>query len=143
MNDVLKYLNLVARIWGFEVAARVGIRSHATFGPLPPSVIDENERKLQAAAAAFLAALQRETRSMPKLFDVVGFHIGRAPPDELGDLAPADHKYWKEKGWLEKGRRFYVDIPVNPIYHLIGLMAEWYMRRQIRRDLRAISGSQR
>ena len=34
-NDVLKYLNLVARIWGFDVAAQVGIRSHATLGPLP------------------------------------------------------------------------------------------------------------
>lgn len=35
-KDVLKYLTLVASIWGFDVAAKVGIRSHATFGPPPP-----------------------------------------------------------------------------------------------------------
>ena len=138
MNDVLKYLNLVARIWGFEVAARVGNRSHATFGPLPPYVIDENERKLQVAAEAFLTALQRGTRSSPKLFDVIGFHIGRAPSDELGDLAPADNKYWTDQGWLQKEKRFYVDVPVNPLYHAIGVMVEWYMRRRIRRDLQAV-----
>lgn len=138
-NDVLQYLDLVARIWGFDVAARVGIRSHATFGPLPPYVVVENEKKLQRAAEAFLVALQRGTRSKPKLFDVVGFHIGRASSDELGDLAPADHSYWTDQGWLQKGKRYYVDIPVNPIYHAIGVMVEWYLRRRIRRDLRAVS----
>lgn len=134
-NDVLKYLDLVARIWGFDVVAGVGIRSHATFGPLPPYVIQENEMKLQKAGDAFLAALQRGTRSKPKLFDVIGFHVGRAPSDEMGERAPADHNYWTDQGWLQKGRRYYVDVPVNPIYHAIGMMVEWYIRRRIRRDL--------
>jgi hypothetical protein len=101
-------------------------------------VVEENEKKLQKAAEAFLAALQRGTRSRPKLFDVIGFHVGRAPSDELGDLAPADHTYWKEKGWLEKGRRYYVDVPVNPLYHGIGVLVESYLRRKIRMELKAI-----
>jgi multimeric flavodoxin WrbA len=138
-NDVLKYLNLVASIWGFEVAARVGIRSHATFGPLPPYVTEENEKKLQKAALDFLAALSRGTRSRPGFFDVLVFHIGRAPCDELGDLAPADHRYWADKGWLDKKRWYYVDVWVNPLYHVLGVVVEWYMRRQIRRDLRAVT----
>jgi multimeric flavodoxin WrbA len=138
-NDVLKYLNLVARIWGFDIAAQVGIRSHATFGPLPPNVLKENEKKLRKAAEAFLTALKRGTRSRPKLFDVLGFHIGRAPSDELGELAPADHHYWADQGWLDKGRRYYVDGPVNPLYHAIGVMVEWFLRCKIRRDLQAVS----
>jgi hypothetical protein len=44
-NDILKYLDSVARIWGFDVAARVEIRFHATFGTLPPYVVKENEKK--------------------------------------------------------------------------------------------------
>jgi hypothetical protein len=129
----------VASIWGFDVSAKVGIRSHATFGPLPPYVLRENEDKLQKAADAFLAALIRGTRSRPSLFDVLAFHVGRAPSDELGELAPADHQYWMEQGWLEKGRRYYVDVPVNPLYHALGVLAEWFMRHQIRRDLEAVS----
>jgi multimeric flavodoxin WrbA len=138
IKDVLKYLNLVSGIWGFDVAAQVGIRSHATFGPLPPYVIAENEKKLQRAALDFLAALNRGTRSRPGLFDVLVFHIGRAPCDELGDLAPADHQYWAGQGWLDKKRGYYVDVPVNPVCHALGVLVEWYLRRQIRRDLQAV-----
>jgi len=138
-SDVLKYLDLVARIWGFDVAAQVGIWSHATFGPLPPYVIQENEKKLRKAADAFITALKRGTRSRPKLFDVLGFHIWRAPSDELGELAPADRHYWADQGWLDKGRRYYVDVPINPLYHALGGMVEWYLRRTIRRDLQAVS----
>lgn len=137
-KDVLEYLDAVARIWGFDVAARAGIASHATMGPLPPYRVRENEEKLQAAAGAFLAALRRGTRSKPGFFDVMAFHIGRAPCDELGERAPADHAYWKNQGWLDTGKRYYVDVPVNPVYHALGTLAEWYMRRQIRKDLREI-----
>ncbi|MBA7476664.1 hypothetical protein ES707_12058 [subsurface metagenome] len=81
---------------------------------------------------------KRGTRSRPGLFDVMAFHIGRAPCDELGESAPANHAYWTDQEWLRKGRRYYVDVPVNPIYHALGVMVEWYMRRQIRRDLREV-----
>ena len=137
-KDVLDYLNAVARIWGFEVVARAGIVSHAKMGPLPAYRLRENEEKLQAAAGAFLAALRRETPRKPGLFDVMAFHIGRAPCDELGDRSPADHAYWAGKGWFERGRRYFVDVPVNPVYHALGTVAEWYMRRRVRRDLREV-----
>jgi multimeric flavodoxin WrbA len=136
IKDVLKYLDLVARIWGFEVVARVGIVSSATMEPLPAYRVKENEQKLQKAAGTFLEALRRGTRSKPGLMDVIFFHVGRAPSDEMGERAPADHRYWTDQGWLEKGRRYYVDVPVNPLYHAIGSMVEWFLRRQIRKDLR-------
>ncbi len=133
-KDVLKYLDLVARIWGFDIAAKVGIVSHPQMGPLPPERAQKNERKLQAAAGVFLAALQRGTRSRPGLMDVIIFHVGRAPAGELGDRGnPADRNYWTAQGWLEDGKRYYVDVPVNPIYHALGRLVEVYMRWQIRR----------
>jgi len=135
IKEVLNYLDLVARIWGFDVAARVGILSSATMEPLPAHREQENERRLQKAAAAFLEALQRGTRSRPGLMDVIFFHVGRAPSAELGERAPADHHYWADQGWLEKGRRYYVDVPVNPLYHFLGQIVEWYLRRQIRKDM--------
>jgi len=137
-KEVLEYLDTVARIWGFEVVARAGIVSHANMGSLPAYRVRENEEKVQAAATAFLAALQRGTRSKPGLFDVMAFHMMRATFDELGERSPADHAYWTGQGWLRKGRRYFVDVPVNPVYHALGTLAEWYMRRQIRKDLREI-----
>jgi multimeric flavodoxin WrbA len=133
INEVLDYLEQVARIWGFEVAARVGIITLEGMGP--SSRVQENERKLMEAAAAFSAALRRGSRSSPGLSDVIIFHGMRAIFDELADLFPADHRYWTRKGWLDPGQRYYVDVPVNPLYHLIGVIAEWYSRRQVRNDL--------
>lgn len=49
-GDILRYLNLVARLWGCEVVARAGIRSHATFAPLPPYAENDNEKKSEKAA---------------------------------------------------------------------------------------------
>ena len=137
-KDVLKYLDMVARIWGFDIAARVGIVSHPTMGTLPAYRVKENERKLQEAAETFLEALQRGTRSKPGLMDVIIFHVGRAPSKELGERGNlADHNYWTDKGWFQEGSRYYVDVPINPFYHALGKIVEWYMRWQIRRDLQA------
>ena len=135
IKEVLDYLDTVARIWGFEVAARVGI----TTGILHEDRQRENEKRLQAAAEAFLAALQRESRSKPSFSDVIVFHGQRASFDELVTLLPADHTYWTDQGWLKKDARYFVDVPVNPLYHLLGGIVEWYLRRQTRKDLSRVT----
>ena len=64
----------MARTRGFEVTA---------------CQVWEDEEKLQAAPKAFLAALRRGRRARLRLFDVMAFHIGRAPFDEFGERDPA------------------------------------------------------
>jgi len=78
-REVLNYLYIVVRIWGFSVTARVGIISHAMMGPLPADRVQENEQKLQVVAGTFFAALQGEKCSRPGLFDVMVFHMGESP----------------------------------------------------------------
>lgn len=85
----------------------------------------------------FLPCSGGEHGQNPGLFDVMAFHIGRAPRDEPGDPAPADQACRADRGWLEKGRRYYVDVPVNPVYHALGTAVEWCQRR-VRRDLRKV-----
>jgi NAD(P)H-dependent FMN reductase len=134
IRDVLNYLDGVARIWGFDVAARVGI----IMGIPSEKRQKENERRLRAAAEAFLEALRRGSRAKPRFSDVIAFHAMRASFGELRDLSPADHTYWSDQGWLEKDRRYFVDVPVNPLYHFLGNIVEWYLRRQIRKDLHSV-----
>ena len=131
-SDVLTYLDQIARVMGFDVAAKVGILAEF----LPESRKKENERKLQAAAEEFLAALRKGSRPSPGFSDVLLFHGQRATFDELADQFPTDHAYWSDQGWLEPGCRYFVDVPVNPISHAAGTLLEWYQRRQIRKDLR-------
>lgn len=66
--------------------------------------------------------------------DLIIFNVQRVSFNELREEAPVDYEYWKNKGWLEKGRKYYVDVPVNPVYHLIARIAGWFVLRQVRRD---------
>ena len=138
-KDVLKYMDLVATVWGFEVAHRAGLVTLAE--PLPPSQAEENERKLAEAADAFLQALRRPERPSPSFNDIMLFHGQRGTFAEMGKTFPADYAYWKEKGWLEKGAKYFVEgVRVNPVYHLAGTVMEWYVRRNARKVAEEMGG---
>lgn len=132
INDVLKYLDSVVHMWGFEVAGKVGILEEF----IPGSRQHETDQKLRAAAAAFSGALMRVSPPRPGFMDVVIFHGLRATFDELAETFPADYHYWAQKGWMARNARYYVDVPVNPVYHAVGVLLEKYQRRLMRKDLR-------
>jgi multimeric flavodoxin WrbA len=132
LKEVLNYLKLVAGVWGFEVAHSVGIVT-------PPMKISEkkeqeNNKKLEKAALAFYNALQKE-RHPPGLRDVFIFHAQKASFGELGQSSPADYTYWKEKGWLSAKAKYYVEVPVNPVYNAIGWISEQTLKRKIRKGM--------
>ena len=132
LKEVLNYLKLVASIWGFEVVHSVGLVT-------PPMQISqkkeqENNQKLQKAALEFYNSFQNKRRS-PELRDVWVFRAQKASFGELGQSAPADYEYWNDKDWLSPEAKYYVDIPVNPVYNAIGRIAEKMLRGKMRKDL--------
>jgi len=134
-NDVLDYLEDVAGIWGFDVVSRAGI---VTPPVLPEQQARNNDRKLDEAAREFFRALAERRERRPGLRSVIVFHGQRATFDELGDDFPADHAYWKERGWLDPSARYYTSAPINPLYDAAGRIVEWVARRRLRRDLAAM-----
>ena len=66
--------------------------------------------------------------------DVIIFHAQRGSFDILREEAPLDHEYWKQHGWLDPGRKYFVEVPVNPLYNAIGYLAEQIIRRKIKKD---------
>jgi len=134
LKDILDYMQLVASVWGFEVTHKVGIVT-------PPMAIPKkkelaNEQKLNKAATIFYNALMRKERGSPGLKDVIIFHAQKASFGELVQESPTDHAYWKEQGWLSPQAKYYVDVPVNPLYNAIGWTAEQFLRRKIRKEMR-------
>jgi multimeric flavodoxin WrbA len=131
-KDVLKYLHLVTRVWGFEVVDQVGLVT-------PPYENPEHGRKehdkmIAAAARRFYDSIASGKRSPPGLMDVIIFNAQRVSFNELNEEAPVDHEYWKNMGWLAKGRKYFIDVPVNPVYHGIGRVAGWSVLRRVRKD---------
>lgn len=131
-EDVLKYLSSVAGLWGFEVAGKVGL---VTFEPVSPRQIEKNRKLIEKAAQKFASALKRPERKRPGLYDVFIFHAQRAAFRQLEKVSPADYHYWKEKGWLDRKTRYFVDVPVNPVYRALGRVVEWLSTRQMRKDM--------
>jgi multimeric flavodoxin WrbA len=132
LKEVLDYLKLVASIWGFEVTNSVGLVTPPM--KLPIKKEQENNRKLEKAAFEFYNALQKKRHS-PGLKDVLVFHAQKASFGIPGLTSPADYTYWNEKSWLNPKTKYYVNLPVNPIYNAIGWFLEQILRRRILKDL--------
>lgn len=131
LKGVLDYLKLVAGAWGFEVSHSVGLAT-------PPLSFrkqqeQENNQKLKEAAFKFYNSVHKKRRS-PTLKDILGFRGLRACFNEFGLSYPADYAYWKEKGWLNLEAKYYVDVPINPVYNVIGWISEQMLRRQLRKN---------
>lgn len=136
-EDVLKYLDTVARLWGFSVAGRAGL---LTAEPVPRRLAEKNNHEIARAARDFIFALQQPGEIRPGLYDVIVFHGQRGAFSQLAEISPADYQYWKERGWLDRGTRYFVDVPVNPLYHAAGVVIEWISARQVRKDLQQDPG---
>lgn len=128
-KEVLDYLKLVTGLWGFEVSSRVGI---VTPIPIPPKEEQENNRKLEKAAHEFYNSLQKKRRS-PGYRDVLVFRGMKAFFGEFEQISPADYKYWNEKGWLKPDAKYFVDMPINPIYNTVGWISEQILKRKSRK----------
>ncbi|HEY3361415.1 MAG TPA: flavodoxin family protein [Methanosarcina sp.] len=131
LKGVLDYLKLVAGAWGFEVSHSVGLST-------PPLSFrrqqeQKNNQKLKEAALKFYNSLHKKRRS-PTLKDILGFRGLRTCFNEFGLSYPADYTYWKEKGWLNPEAKYYVDVPINPVYNVIGWISEQMLRRQLRKN---------
>jgi hypothetical protein len=118
------------------------LRSHSVGLVIPARQISkrneqENDRKLEKAALVFYNSLMKKRHS-PGLKDVLAFHFQKVSFGKPGYTAPADYAYWKEKGWLDPKAKYYVDIPVNPVYNVIGWISEQMLRRKMRKDLAEI-----
>jgi len=132
LKGVLYYLKLVAGVWGFEVVHSVGLKNNPI--QISEKNQQENNQKLEKAASVFYNSFQKKRRS-PGLKDVLIFHSQRASFGDPEQSSPVDYAYWKEKGWLSPEAKYYVNVPVNPIYNAIGWIAEQVLRRNIRKEL--------
>ena len=133
-REVLGYLDTVAGVWGFEVAGKAGLIIPPG-SAIAPFRVTKNQNVLKQAAQDFSAALSRKTTKSPGLMKVIIFHAQRAAFSQMEKESPCDYQYWKNQDWLSPNARYYVDVPVNPLYGTIGRIFEWIQVRNIRKDL--------
>ena len=58
-------------------------------------------------------------------------------------VSPADYQYWKSRGWLSPDAKWFMDVPLNPLYRAIGKIAEMHAQRSFRKYVGRETGNSR
>jgi NAD(P)H-dependent FMN reductase len=117
---------------GFHIAYRLGLRTPPFLVPL--SWRDKTEKEIDVAARAFHEAMMRG-RPSPRLPHLMHFRIMRAIVPLLRDAFPADYAHYKAMGWLDPGRRYFVETKVNPFKRMIAGSLGWVTKRQLKKGV--------
>lgn len=115
---------------GFTIVSKLGLMT-------PPfsrgsKTEKKNLTKINSCADRLFFAIQAKKSIQPSFAGILQFASFRAlylANSKHGErYFPADMKYWREKGWLDKGTKYYLNIKVNPIKRLFGLLFEKIIR---------------
>jgi multimeric flavodoxin WrbA len=111
-NHALGTLNIALQTWGFHVVGQMGFKMGALMKQ------DETEarfrEKAERIARKFFYAIRDRQAAKPSFFSLMAFKIRqrywqRAVQDSI------DLEYWKNRGWTEPHRDFYVPHQANRV----------------------------
>lgn len=118
---------------GMQIVGRVGVATPS--GPATPAECRAISATADRGAALLRKALLSEGYPPPTLFRLIIFRMQQLTFSLTAEEWPADHAYYREKGWFDPKCRFYVDAPINPLKALIARGLQWLMRRGAVRDV--------
>lgn len=109
LDEVLKYLEMTGRGWGFYVAGKIGVIS-----PLfqrHPEYRDKIINTIEKSSKRFFEATENKRRPSPDLYGLMFFNAMKLKIKRVEKYYPRDFQYWKERGWLNKD--YFLDIDIN------------------------------
>jgi hypothetical protein len=83
-------------------------------------------------AREFSAGLQWKRAVRPGIMDVIHFYAMRGNFSQIETVSPADYRFWKQQGWLSPKARWFRDVPLNPLYRMLGRLVEIHAERSFR-----------
>jgi multimeric flavodoxin WrbA len=98
------------------------------------------DKEIDLAAMKFFEALHSSHPRSPKLTKIIAFRSQQAAfaASHEYDRAQSDYDYFKENGWLEGSRQYYMDVRINPIKNLIAILIGKMVRRKTLEDLQGV-----
>jgi multimeric flavodoxin WrbA len=110
--SALVMMSIPVGTWGFQVTGKLGLVMNT--GKVIP-VPEKYSRKIDRVAAVFYKNL-REKKCSPNVFSLVAFQANRKY--HQGKVS-YDAQYWREKGWLEPSRKYFIPARINIINQLM------------------------
>ncbi len=123
-RNVRKYLEFVGGGLGFTVVRGSVIR---TLEPMTPEAIAKMDSVLADQARRFHDQLLRPPLRVPSLFELAMFRMARTAMRQSGREGTLDYSYYQDHGWFESD--YYYPVRLGPFRRLIGVLADWLVRR--------------
>lgn len=135
LKEALGYVRMFAGSWGFEYVGDLRYVDPPLNSDLP-RMVREADRTEEVARRLYERMKERPPRRLSR-DDHLHFHAMRAVYSRLETFAPVDHAYWKERGWLEPGARYFTaEARAGFLRGLFARLVAWMMGRSIDRSIR-------
>jgi len=134
LKPTLKYMKEVATGWGFDCIGQLGYVAVPKHTPM--RVLMPRKDRTDQVVERFYRAIANNAPRKLGFMDYLGFRLMQASYARLEAMSPVDYAYWRDKGWLDRGTRFFCDnVRWNPILDLPARLAGWMVGRQVDRAL--------
>jgi len=130
LKETLKYLKMVATVWGFDLVGELGIMA-------PPKntlygILGKHKDRTDEMVNRFYFAIKEKKPKKLSFSDHITFRAMRAVYSRLEKASPVDYMYWKEKGWFEKDARYFsANVRANFFMDIIARIIELMVSRQM------------
>lgn len=105
LKEALEYVKMFAGTWGFEYVGDLRYIDPPR-GTELPRLMKEPDRTREMAGRILEVARENRPRRLTQA-DHLHFHAMRAVYSRMERYSPADYAYWKARGWLEPGARYF------------------------------------
>ncbi len=128
----------VIKFSGFDLVHRAGFVTPGNC--VSASSKKRIDRGISEAAEKFFTILNSGLTTSPGLINLIAFRSQQAAFGLAGEhgLCEADYSYFQESGWLDKERRYFTDVEVNPLKNLIAMAIGRKVRQNIMKDLQGV-----
>jgi hypothetical protein len=134
LKPTLKYLRDVAGGIGFDCVDQLGYLAAPKNTSLR-TISTQKDRTDEVVTEFYRAIVEKRPRKLT-FTDHLGFRLMQASYARLETMSPHDYQHWQERGWLEKGTRYYHDnVQRNVLFDLVARFAGWMTGRQIDKAL--------
>jgi len=134
LKETLNYLESITRSWGFNFVDKMGIITHP-YLIHTPRYNKEVENNMDKIARIFYHSLKTKERKAPKLGELIQFRVMRVHAIDTKEYFTADYKYYKEKGLLDRSKKYFIDIEINFFNNMFAGMIEKLIARAMSKSL--------
>jgi len=134
LKETLNYLESIILSWGFNFTYKLGVITHP-YLVHTPRYTDEIENNINKVARIFYNSLKTKERKSPGLGYLIQFRMMRIHAIDTKEYFTADYKYYKEKGLLDRSKKYFIDSKINIFKNMFAGMMEKLIVRAMSKSL--------